>query len=147
MRKIKNLFILITLVLAVPAFFGSQHIVSPEGSLVQFFFMVILSVIDSLALGAGAAFLLLAWPLIRNITIINHAQKLAVYLSIAWILVSWWPHNNLHTIIAGSIYDDHSTYLTKLLLVEYGFHVTLMIAGGALASVFFSVLGKFYKEQ
>ena len=40
--------------------------------------------------------------------------------AITWMLVSWWPHDNLHAHIGVNSAD--------LLGVEYGFHLTLMIA-------------------
>ncbi|HEV8224498.1 MAG TPA: hypothetical protein VGP74_04510, partial [Rubrobacteraceae bacterium] len=42
-----------------------------------------------------------------------------------WFLVSWWPHDNLH------IHNGED--LQGLLYIEYGFHVTLMLAGIVLA--------------
>ncbi len=48
-----------------------------------------------------------------------------MYLSIGWFLVSWWSHDNLH-IHNG---DD----LQGLLYIEYGVHVTLIIAAVVLA--------------
>ena len=59
-----------------------------------------------------------------------------MYLSIGWFLVSWWSHDNLH-IHNG---DD----LQGLLYIEYGFHVTLIIAAGVLV---FSLLTLLRPEE
>jgi hypothetical protein len=48
-----------------------------------------------------------------------------MYLSIGWLMVSWWPHDNLHI--------SNSNNLQGLLFIEYGFHFTLMIAALVLA--------------
>ena len=37
----------------------------------------------------------------------------------------WWPHDNLHL--------HNGMDMQGLLFIEYGFHVTLIIAAGALA--------------
>jgi hypothetical protein len=47
------------------------------------------------------------------------------YLAIGWFLVNWWPHDSLHQHVGLE--------LGGLLAIEYAFHVTLMIAGAALA--------------
>ena len=54
------------------------------------------------------------------------------FLSIAWLLFSWWPHDSLH--VANGI------NLSGLLVIEYVFHVTLMVAGAILAYFFFALL-------
>ena len=60
----------------------------------------------------------------------------AAYLAIGWLLVSWWPHDNMH------IHNGND--LQGLLYIEYGFHVTLMIAGLVLA---YSLLTKLRPED
>jgi hypothetical protein len=47
-----------------------------------------------------------------------------LYLGIGWLMVSWWPHDNLQ----------------GLLFIEYGFHFTLMIAALVLAYCFLSLI-------
>ncbi len=48
-----------------------------------------------------------------------------MYLSVGWFLVSWWPHDNLHI--------HNGMDLQGLLYIEYGFHVTLIVAALVLA--------------
>jgi hypothetical protein len=53
----------------------------------------------------------------------------AAFLSIAWFLVNWWPHDNLHR-VNGQDFGG-------LPRIEYAFHLTLEIAGALLALYFF----------
>ena len=55
-----------------------------------------------------------------------------MYLSIGWLLVSWWPHDNLHMHVG----EDPQ----GLLLLTYGFHLTLLLAGLVLALSFLSTI-------
>jgi hypothetical protein len=55
----------------------------------------------------------------------------AAYLSVASLLVNWWPHDNLHRVVG---FD-----WSRLVLVEYGFHLPLLIAGALLAWFFVSL--------
>jgi hypothetical protein len=52
--------------------------------------------------------------------------------SVGWVLVSWWLHDSLHMIVGWET--------GALLAVEYGFHVTLMIAGLVVAYFFVDAL-------
>jgi hypothetical protein len=48
-----------------------------------------------------------------------------MYLGTAWFLSNRWIHDNLHMVVGRRP--------NGLLGIEYGFHVTLIIAGAALA--------------
>lgn len=89
---------------------------------------VLLSVAESAAFGAGVVFLLTGPGRLRRLAG-DRRLAWAAYVSIAWLLASWWPHDNLHRTVA---HDDWS----GLLGVEYGFHLTL-IAAGVITAVFF----------
>jgi hypothetical protein len=56
----------------------------------------------------------------------------AAHFSIAWLLFSWCPHDSLHI--------HNGMDLSGLLAIEYGFHVSLMIAGMILAYFFLTLL-------
>ena len=56
----------------------------------------------------------------------------AAHLSIAWLLSNWWPHDSLHI--------HNGLNLGGLLGIEYGFHITLMIAGLIVAYFFLTLL-------
>ncbi len=55
----------------------------------------------------------------------------AMFISIAWFLISWWPHDKLHAF---------NKTLEGLLFIEYGFHLTLLIGGCILAYCFIRLL-------
>ena len=85
-----------------------------------------LMVAQSAALGWGLAFLFFGYPLLRAISPASRGLTVAAFLSTTWYLVNWWLHDNLHMVTPEGA-------LNNLLAIEYGFHVTMMIAGGVLA--------------
>jgi hypothetical protein len=98
----------------------------------QLVFFIILEAIQSLALGLGAAFLLFGLPAVRRASQNSGLMAWAMYLSIGWLLVSWWPHSHLHQVVGEN--------LQGLLYIEYGFHVTLIVGAVVLAYGFLSLL-------
>ena len=103
----------------------------PEPSSGQLPFFVVLFAIQALAFGLGISFLAFGVPLVRNAASGSGLRAWAMYLSIGWLLVSWWPHANLHI---------HTGSLQRLLYIEYGFHMTLILSGLVLAYSFLSLL-------
>jgi hypothetical protein len=97
----------------------------PPSDLIPVF--AIISAIESVGFGLGLSFLLFGLPQVRRY---RDERGLAVftYLSVVWLLVSWWPHDNLHRVL------QHSDY-AGLLRIEYGFHATL-IAAATIVAVF-----------
>ncbi|HLC32055.1 MAG TPA: hypothetical protein VJK51_05295 [Candidatus Nanoarchaeia archaeon] len=95
-------------------------------------FFIVISIIGALGFGLGISFLFVAFPLLRNIRSEGKGLLIASYLSLIWLLISWWPHDNLHRHIGMD--------LQKLLYLEYGFHVTLIIAALIVAYGFFRML-------
>lgn len=121
---------LVTAAVAVPAMALGQVIWppapgGPEPSAAQFPFFLFLAIFEALTFGLGVSFLLFGFPAMRRAMGGSPGRTWAAFLSIGWLLVSWWPHDNMH-IHNG---DD----LQGLLYIEYGFHVTLMAAGLILA--------------
>jgi hypothetical protein len=86
-------------------------------------------VMPAIALGVGFAFLLFGRPLVEAGG--SPALSRAAYLSVAWLLVSWWPHSNFHRVASG---------WTNILLVDYVFHTTAIAAAGIVAVFFLRVL-------
>jgi hypothetical protein len=119
----------VTALFAVPAMALGQVIWppapgGPEPSAGQLPFFILLAVFEALTFGLGVSFLLFGFaPLRRAVGATWRAW--AIYLSVGWFLVSWWPHDNLHI--------HNGDNLQGLLYIEYGFHVTLMLAGIVLA--------------
>lgn len=120
---------LITLVCAVPALILGNIIwpISPDlptPTSMQLPFFIILSVIEAVVFGLGVAFIVLGW---------NRAGgERLVFLAIAWFLISWWPHDNMH--------KHNGEDLGGLLVIEYLFHVTLIVAGVIIAMSFWKRL-------
>ena len=121
---------LITALFAIPAMALGQVIWppapgGPEPSAAQFPFFLILAVFEALTFGLGVSFLLFGFPAISRAMGGSPLRAWATFLAIGWFLVSWWPHDNMHI--------HNGSNLQGLLYIEYGFHVTLMVAGLILA--------------
>ena len=89
---------------------------------------------ESILLGLGISFLAFGLPVVRRISADSKFRAWAMYLSIGWLMVSWWPHDNLHM--------HTGIDLQKLLYIEYGFHVTLMVCAIVLAYCFLSLVNR-----
>jgi hypothetical protein len=70
--------------------------------------------------------------MVRAISPASLGLTRAVHVSIAWLLLNWYPHDSLHI--------HNGMDLGGLLTLEYVFHITLMIAGVILARFFLSLL-------
>lgn len=131
----------VTLVLAVIAFLAS-----PNGPLGGFWRpsadfplptdaqlpLFILNVAEALAFGFGISFLIFGYPQMPTILPASKGLTLAAYLSIAWLVVNWWPHDSLHV--------ANGTNLNGLLAIEYVFHFTLIVAGAILVYFFLALV-------
>jgi hypothetical protein len=95
------------------------------------FFMVV-SLFEALALGLGVSFLVFGLPLVRRVSLDLKIRAWLMYLGIGWVLVSWWPHGNLHM--------SNGDNMQRLLYIEYAFHVTLIISAAIVAYCFLSLL-------
>ncbi len=100
----------------------------PPGNLLPLF--ILLSALESLAFGLGVAFLAFGRTLLSGMGR-SAGLTAAAYLSVVWLLVNWWPHDNLHRVVG---FD-----WSRLVLVEYGFHLPLLLAGAVLAWFFVSL--------
>ena len=133
---------IVTLLVAVPAFllapngplgvFWDPHPDTPNPTGVQVPLYILLGLINAVVLGLGISFLLFGYPLVSNVGGASRRLTRAAHLAIGWVLVSWWLHDNLHMVIGMEP--------GGLLGIEYGFHVTLMIAGLILAAFFIEAL-------
>jgi hypothetical protein len=93
--------------------------------------LLFLSVGDALLLGLGVAFLIFGLPVLRRVSPDSKARAWAMYLSIGYLMVSWWPHLGMHA--------SNGLDLQGLLVIDYIFHLPLEIAGVVLAYSFFSL--------
>jgi hypothetical protein len=122
--------LLITLATAVPAFILAPMIWPPNlhgGTPVglQVVLFVILAALDALTFGLGVAFIWYGLPLARRAADGSRASTWITFIATAWLLISWWPHDNMH--------KHNGMDLDGLLVIDYAFHVSMMIAGLALA--------------
>jgi len=128
---------IITVLVGVPAFVLGPVIWPPAAdapvpSSTQLPFFMAVSAAEALAFGLGISFLAFGLPLVRKVANGSRLRAWTMYLSISWLLVSWWPHDNLHQYVGEDTQG--------LILLLYGFHMTLMLSGLILALVFVSVI-------
>lgn len=133
----KTKVILVTVVLAVIAFITGRQIwppdpMSPEPTAMQLPLFMIMGLFESVSFGLGVSFLLFGWPLVKKASGKSDNLTKLAFLSIAWYLINWWPHDNLHI--------HNGMNLDGLLKIEYGFHVTMIIAGVILAYFFLTTV-------
>ena len=128
---------MITVLFGVPAFVlgpviwpPAAH--GPELSAAQLPFAIAIFAIEALGFGLGISFLALGLPAVRRAAQGSRTRTWAMYLSIGWLLVSWWPHDNLHMHVG----EDPQ----GLLFLTYGFHLTLLLSGLILAISFLSTM-------
>src|SRR3712207_530540 len=104
----------------------------PKPTAAQLPFFIVLQVVTSLTFGLGVSLLLFGLPVVRRVSADWKLRAWLMYLSIGWLLVSWWPHGHLHQ------HNGHD--VQGLLYIEYGFHVAPMLAGLILAYCFLPLM-------
>jgi hypothetical protein len=122
--------LLITLATAVPAFIlapviwpPNLHGDAPVG--LQLLLFMLLAALDALTFGLGVAFICYGQPLVRRVADGSRATMWLSFIATAWLLISWWPHDNMH--------KHNGMDLAGLLVIDYLFHVSMMVAGLILA--------------
>ena len=128
---------IVTLMVAVPAFILGPVLFPPadvgsEPSAAQLPFFMFLGAADAILLGLGVSFLVFGLPVLRKVSPDSRLRAWAMYLAIGYLMVSWWPHLNLH--ISTPI-DNWQ----MLLYIDFLFHLPLEIAGVVLAYCAFSI--------
>jgi hypothetical protein len=128
---------IVTLMVAVPAFVLGPVLFPPadvgsEPSAAQIPFFMFLGAADAILLGLGVSFLVFGLPVLRKVSPDSRLRAWAMYLAIGYLMVSWWPHLNLH--ISSPIYNWQ-----MLLYIDFLFHLPLEIAGVVLAYCAFSI--------
>ena len=122
--------LLITLATAVPAFIVAPIVWPPNlhgGTPVglQLLLFMLLAGLDALAFGLGVAFICYGLPLVRRVADASGANTWITFIATAWLLISWWPHDNMH--------KHNGMDLGGLLVIDYVFHISMMVAGVVLA--------------
>ena len=130
--------LLVTVVVAIPAFILGPIIWPPaEGSpsptATQIPFLLFLNLVQATVLGVGVSFLAFGLSVMRRISPDSKVRAWAMYLSIAYLMISWWPHINMHV-------HNAPDNLQGLIYIDYLFHLPSMIAALVLAYCFFSLL-------
>jgi hypothetical protein len=128
---------IVTAVVGIPALLLGPALFPPaEGGPVptagQLPYFLFLAVGDALLLGLGVSFLLFGFPVMRKVSPDSKLRAWTMYLSIGYLMVSWWPHLNLHA--------HNGLDLQGLLYIDYFFHLPLEVAGVALALCFISLM-------
>ena len=128
--------LLVTVFVAIPALILGPIIWPPaEGSpsptATQIPFLLFLNLAQATVLGLGVSFLAFGLSVMRRISPDSQVRAWAMYLSIAYLMVSWWPHINMHV-------HNGPDNLQGLIYIDYLFHLPSMIAALVLAYGFFS---------
>jgi hypothetical protein len=127
---------IVTALVAVPAFVSGPILFPPadigvEPTAGQMPFFLFLAVGDAVLLGLGVSFVLFGLSVIRSVSPDSKLRAWAMYLSIGYLMVSWWPHLNMHT--------HNGMDLHGLLIIDYLVHLPLEVAGVVLALSFISL--------
>ena len=134
-RRLWVKVLVVTLLVTVSASLLGHAIWHPVGlapSPAQMPFFMVVSLFEALAFGLGVSFLIFGLPLVRSVSADSKLRAWLMYLGLGWALVSWWPHGNLHM--------SNGDNMQRLLYIEYGFHVTLVISAAIVAYCFLSLL-------
>lgn len=107
---------------------GEMPADNPQPTGAQLPLLMVIGVFEGLSLGLALSFVLFGWPLVKRVTGPSKTGAVLMFASIAWMLGNWWMHDNLHM--------RNGMELWGLIAIEYGFHVTLIVAG-AIAAFFF----------
>lgn len=141
--KTSTKFTIVTLLFGIPAFLLGR-IIWPDpgvGAMIptagQLPFFMFISAIEALAFGIGIGFLIFGFPMIKRILPEEKAGAAASFLSLSWLLVSWWPHDNMHR--------ANGEDMAGLLRIEYIFHFTLILVTFILVYYFWKEIAKLKK--
>ncbi len=99
----------------------------------QLAMLIGVALFEAAAFGLGVAFLVFGLPLVRRATGGNAPLTWATFAAIAWSLLSWWPHDNLHRV---------TNDLGSLIGIEYTFHTTLIIGAAVIAVTFLRLVAR-----
>lgn len=84
-------------------------------------FFVALNVFQSIGFALGIALVTFGWHRLKPIGEASLRCVRLAFISTAWLIGNWWIHDSLH------VANGHT--MDGLLIIEYGFHLTLMIGG------------------
>lgn len=114
---------LTALAAGIPSFFLGK-IIWPISSdlgvpaVTEFPMISMLSFFEALLFGLGVSFVIYGWNILKKLP--SKLTKIMLYVSIAWLLLSWWPHDSLHLSVGNNIRNQ--------LMLEFIFHIPTMLA-------------------
>lgn len=134
--KTRTKVAIITVPVAIAAFLLSPVLFPPAEvgagpTSAQIPFLVFLGVGDAVLLGLGVSFLVFGYPLLRKVSPDSKVRAWAMYISIGYLMVSWWPHLGMHA--------SNGMDIGGLLVIDFVFHLPLEIAGAVLAYCAYSL--------
>lgn len=97
---------------------SSESYTQPTGNQVYFFKMV--SILESCLFGLGIAFFVLMWPMLKRAWKIMHWPTMLSILSLTWMFLNWWPHDNMHLFFGPE--------METLIFIEGFFHGSMIVA-------------------
>jgi hypothetical protein len=92
---------------------------SPDPTSLQLPFFILLNIFESLTFALAVVLLIFNLPK-KPLAPLSLNQTRGAFISLLWFMGNWWAHDSLHMHIGMN--------LQSLLFLEYGFHVTLMLA-------------------
>lgn len=104
--------------------FGAPPAGGAEPTGAQLGALMLVAAVEAVAFGLGLAFLAYGLGAMERRLGSSGATR-AAHLAIVWGLVSWVPHSAMH--------QTNGDDFARLVVIEYAFHVTLVLAAGVLA--------------
>ena len=101
---------------------------TPPPSVLPIF--IAISALEALLFGVGIAFIVFGR---RWLTFDGSRLGMAAFVAIAWSLVSWWPHSNMHRA---------NTTLEGLVLIDWMFHLTLIFGAAVVGTYLYRTLSQ-----
>lgn len=110
----------------------AQSMPQPGPGLLPFFYF--LGLMEAITFGVGIAFILLIYASVFSVQKKYRTRAVLSSLSLFWLLTSWWLHDHLHA--------HNGDDLHGLIVIEYAFHLTSMIAALILTENFLFIMKK-----
>ncbi|HET6405014.1 MAG TPA: hypothetical protein VFH78_10230 [Candidatus Thermoplasmatota archaeon] len=95
--------------------------------------LMAVALVEAIAFGLGLAFLVFGYAAMARRLGSDGSTRLA-HLAVVWGLMSWVPHTAMH--------QTNGDNIARLIVIEYAFHVTLVLAAAALAWAFVRSSGR-----
>ena len=100
---------------------------------VQMPFLILLGMTEAFCFGLGTSFLIFGYPMLKAIKPVSINLIRITHFAITWLLGNWWLHDSLHLHFGMSD-------MTMLLIVDYSFHMTLMLAAAIVVYFFLTLM-------